>query len=142
MKTHRLILLLLLSCFLLSMTCRKRETGGCHYTIRIHNDSDIPIHTFISYDYPDTGLNFQRPGIDRLSNSTTPHNWSDIRDETECVESKMDYNGAEKLTVFVFDKNLIDTTSWSQIRQNYQVLKRHSYTLDDLKALNFELEYP
>lgn len=142
MKTHWLILLLLLSCFLFSMTCRKRATDSCHYNIRIHNNSDIPIHTFISYDYPDTGLNFQRPGIDRLSNSTGPHNWSDIRDETECIESKMNYNRAEKLTVFVFDRKLIDTTPWQQIRQNYQVLKRYYYTVDELKALNFELVYP
>lgn len=142
MKTKRLILLSLLSCFLLSMTCRKRETGSCHYKIRMHNDSDIPIYAFISYDYPDTGLNFQRPGIDRLSNSTSPHYWCDIRDESKCIETKMHENGAEKLTVFIFDKQLIDTTPWSQIRQNYQVLKRSYYTLDELKDLNFELVYP
>ena len=118
MKTPRLILLLLISCFLLSMTCRKRDKDNCHYKIRIQNDSDIPIYTFLSYDYPDTGFNFQRPAFDRLSNATPPHSTSYIRDESECIESKMYYNGAEKLTVFVFDEKLIDTTPWSQIRQN------------------------
>jgi hypothetical protein len=124
------------------MTCRKRDKDNCHYKIRIQNDSDIPIYTFLSYDYPDTGFNFQRPAFDRLSNHTLPHQTSYIRDESECIESKMYYNGAEKLTVFVFDEKLIDTTPWSQIRQNYQLLKRYTYTKEELQALNFELVYP
>jgi hypothetical protein len=142
MKTHRIILLMLFSCFLLSMTCRKRATENCHYEIRMQNDSDIPIYVFLSYDYPDTGLNFQRPGIDRLSNRASAHNWCDIRDETDCIESKINYNGAEKLTVFIFDGKLIDTTPWQQVRQNYQVLKRYNYTVEELKALDFKLVYP
>jgi hypothetical protein len=142
MKTPRLILLLILSCFLLSMTCRKKERDNCHYTIRMHNDSDIPIYAFISYDYPDTGLNFQRPLLEHLYTYVKPHEVYPLRDESECIESKMYYNGAEKLTVFIFDAALVDSTPWPQIRQNYQILKRYEYTLEELQALNRELVYP
>jgi hypothetical protein len=54
----------------------------------------------------------------------------------------MYYNGAEKLTVFIFDAALVDSTPWPQIRQNYQILKRYEYTLEELQALNRELVYP
>ena len=94
MKTSRLLLLLILPCFLLSMTCRKKERDNCHYAIRMHNDSDIQIYTAISYDYPDTGLNFQRPIFNYQSNRAQPHSTSYIRDESDRIESKMYYNGA------------------------------------------------
>lgn len=142
MKTSRLILLLILPCFMLSMTCRKKERDNCHYTIRMHNDSDIPIYTAISYDYPDTGLNLPRPLTNYQSTWTDPHTISKLLDESDCIESKMYYNGAEKLILFVFDANLIDTVPWPQIRQNYQILKRYEYTLEEIQALNFELVYP
>jgi hypothetical protein len=142
MKTSRLLLLLILPCFLLSMTCRKKERDNCHYEIRMHNDSDIPIYAAISYDYPDTGLNFQRPISNYMRTWVEPHKVEDIRDETDCIESKMYYNGADKLLLFVFDARLTDTVPWPQIRQNYQILKRYEYTLEELKAFNFELVYP
>ena len=142
MKTSRLILLSILPCFLLSMTCRKKERDNCHYKIRMHNDSDTSIYTAISYDYPDTGLNFQRPISNYGSAWVLPHQIDYIRDESDCIESKMYYNGAEKLILFVFDAKLIDTVPWPQIKRNYQILKRYEYTLEELKAFNFELVYP
>ena len=142
MKTTRSILLILFPCFLLSMTCREKETKHCHYRLYLTNYSDKDIYTVISYDYPDTSLNFQAPLLDPFGSSVRPDYKSEIRfDETHCIESNILDNGYEKLSVFIFDAALVDSTPWSQVRQNYMVLKRLDYTLDELRERKFELEY-
>jgi hypothetical protein len=124
------------------MTCRKKETEHCHYRLYLTNYSDKNLYTVISYDYPDTSLNFQEPISDALGGSVAPNNKNNIRhDESKCIESNILDNGYEKLSVFIFDAALVDSTPWSQVRQNYLVLKRLDYTLDELRDRKFELEY-
>jgi hypothetical protein len=142
MKTTRFILLLIFPCFLLSMKCSKKETDHCHWRLYLTNYSDKSLYTFISYDYPDTSLNFQRPLFDGFDGSVPPNKRNNIRyDETHCIESNILDNGYEKLSVFIFDAAMVDTTPWPEVRQNYLVLKRLDYTLDELRERNFELEY-
>lgn len=142
MKTTRSILLILFPCLLLSMTCHKKETKHCHYRIYLTNYSDKGLYTVISYDYPDTSLNFQSPLLDGFGGVVPANGKSNIRyDESHCIESNILDNGYEKLSVFIFDAAVIESTPWSQVRQNYMVLKRLDYTLDELRDRKFELEY-
>ena len=145
MKIPRAILLILFPCFLFSMTCDKKElnTNSCHHSFQFNNQSDKLLYLVISYDYPDTGMNFQRPIFNRLTDYASPGkletyvNYSD-----KCIEDIMLNNAYEKMSIFVFDAKLVDSTPWTQVRQNYMVLKRYDYSIDELRNCNFSIDYP
>lgn len=143
MKTTRLILLIIFPCLLLSMKCVKHieNTADCHYRMLLINNSDISVYSFISYDYPDTSLNFQRTIVDPFQGYAPAHSTNYIpNNETTCLESGFRYNG-QKMSIFLFDAQVVKSTPWSVVRQNYLVYKRLDFTLDELRSMDFKIEF-
>jgi hypothetical protein len=125
MKTTQTVLLLLLPCFLLSSKCKKDYTPPCT-PLQLDNKTDRSLYVVLSYDYPDTSLNFQNPRVNPNTNRIAANSKATINPEpyATCMDGYFDYHPIEKISVFVFDAALVDVTPWNQIRQNYQVLKR------------------
>lgn len=46
------------------------------------------------------------------------------------------------LTIILFSKDTIDQVSWERIRDEYLILRRYNFTLEDLEALDWTIEYP
>ncbi|AEV99148.1 hypothetical protein A4D02_11320 [Niastella koreensis] len=141
MKSNCVFLLVLLPFFFLSMTCRK-ESDGCHYSLWLNNTTNMPVYVVSSYDYPDTSINFQNPLI--AGNYVSPHTRTVfISEDNRCIEDKIEmFSPGHKLSIFVFEaERLHYDTSWAQIRQNYQVLKRYDYTADELRNTNFSIDF-
>jgi hypothetical protein len=142
MKLLYIIVLLVLPCVLISMKCTKRDTDHCHYRFDFTNNSDKNVYVAVSYDYPDTSLNFQDPREDAFGDHIQANKTQDVYNPHNCIESILLDNAYEKMSIFVFDAELLETTSWRQVRQNYQVLKRYDYTLDELRSIDFKIVYP
>lgn len=142
MKPTCVFLLVLIPFFFLSMTCRK-ETDLCHYSVWLNNTTDKPVFVAASYDYPDTSINFQNPLLGE-NNYVGAHNRVAFMHLSHCLEYDIEtLTPSGKLSIFVFDaEKLRYDTSWSQIRRNYQVLKRFDYSIDELRNTNFSVDFP
>ena len=137
MKITQTALLLLTSCMLLSSTCKKDDPDTFCKHLKINNNTDKPVYTLYSYDYPDTSLNFQSPRINPNARRLGPQSKQNIDDTHDCVGSDLSNPVIQKLSVFVFDAQLVDTIPWDQVRQRYLVQKRFDLTLDDLINNNY-----
>jgi hypothetical protein len=139
MKTTRTVLLLLLSCFLLSSTCSKRKE--CPQLV-MDNRTDNKIYYHYSYDYPDTSINFQGRRIEGPWFTAEAQQKTKTYQNAEgtCLEEFFSNYSIQKLSVFVFDAAVVDTTPWEKIRQDYKVLKRLDLSLDDLSNNNYVIE--
>ncbi|MBO9204400.1 MULTISPECIES: hypothetical protein [Niastella] len=142
MKFTHASLLLLLPCFFLSMTCHKSNTRHCHYQIDFENKSDKSLTVVLSYDYPDTSINFQSPYIEHdFYGGIAPHQKWYVENGEMCVESILLDHSYERVSLFIFDSEVLRTTPWSEVRKNYKVLTRYDFTLDDLRALGWYVTY-
>jgi hypothetical protein len=145
MKTTRTVLLLLLSCFLLSSDCGKYDYGPKCPILHIDNKTDKKLYTIVSLDYPDTSMNFQNPVINVNNHHINAHSKGKVQytNYQPCLENLYDNpsNPLEKISVFVFDAALLDAVPWSEIRKNYQVLKRYDLSHDDLVNFNYLIEF-
>lgn len=140
MKTTRTVLLLLFSGMFLSMKC-ERETADCHWHVWLNNQTDKPVYLQFSYDYPDTSMSFQNPRLEGHSLLIPAYTRKWIN-TGKCMEVHIENSPGKKMSLFVFDAQLVDTTPWSQVRQNYQVLKRIDYTVDELNNTNLSIDFP
>jgi hypothetical protein len=144
MKTTKSVLLFLLSGFLLSSKCYK-EDPPMHCTLQLYNNTDKAVYVLLSYDYPDTSLNFQNPRVNPYTIHIGAHSkgWVKATPYLDCFDGHYDgRRPVEKVSVFVFDAALIDATPWNQVRQNYLVLKRFDLSKNDLINNNYTITLP
>ena len=142
MKLTRTILLLLCPCFFLSISCM-RNTEHCHRTVYLNNNTDKPVYFYYNYNYPDTSLYSQMPAFNSNNRRIGAYGREIIYSKRDCVEGMIKrQNPAEVFTVFVFDAALVDSTPWEQVVQNYMVLKRIDYNLDELRNTDFSIDFP
>lgn len=143
MKTTRTILLLLIPCFFLAMTCIKKDTEHCHHKVYMNNHTDKPVYAMYSFNYPDTSITFQNPALFPNNYKIDEYGRKAIYSERTCIEYMIQHdNPAEVFTVFVFDAEVLETTPWEQVKQNYMVLKRYDYSLDELRNTDFSIDFP
>jgi hypothetical protein len=143
MKTTQAALLLVLSFFLLSLTCTKSYKYPCP-ELQLDNQTDKPLYVLFSFDYPDTSLNFQHPLTNIYTNKIAAHSKAPINvyNVRNCLESYFDMYSVDKISIFVFDAVLVDTTPWNKIRQNYQVMKRYDLAKDEIGNNNYTITLP
>ena len=140
-------ILIILSLIMLSATCKKENTEDCHHSITVVNQSekDIYVHEYLGY--PDTvyfkhGPNpVLSPELNKVKagESNTNALWG--RDCWE-IEFENFIVPSEKIMIFIFDAQVLESTSWDTVVSNYMVLKRYDLSLEDLKQLDFTITYP
>ena len=142
MKTTQAILLVALSCFLLSSKCRKDDPPCTR--LKLDNKTNKDVYVLISFDYPDSSLNFQSPFASYYKIKIGAHSKGDIRDvyNFECADRYFEYYPNNTLSFFVFDAALVDTTPWISIRQNYQIIKRFDVGKNEVINNNYTLSLP
>lgn len=124
------------------------ERDNCHETIMFKNNSLKPVYITAEDSYPDT-LFFQHySGL--VHNSHTQKvepnsiNTEGLRTTPSCWENVI--NGAritsDTLMIYVFDADDIENLSWTEVTQNYLVLKRYDLSLSDLEEMNWTITYP
>ena len=112
-------------------------------TITIVNRSDKTL-LFYFYDqfYPDTTLQkLDNPFDETIKQFAIKPNSIEKRDDLwRSYLSKPTSTGV--MTIFLFDKAIVDTVAWDKIREDYLVAKRYEYTLEQLDSLNWTITYP
>lgn len=144
MKTTGSVLIVLLSGFLLSSKCYK-DPGPLCTPLELDNKTDKSLYVLLSYDYPDTIMNFQNPLVNPYTIRINAHSKGRIKATPylDCFDGHFDgFRPVEKISVFVFDAAVVDATPWNQVRQNYLVLKRYDLSKNDLINNNYNLTLP
>src|SRR5689334_16413062 len=122
MRTTPLLLLVIFSAMCLSMKCIK-ETEHCHFGIYLNNQTDRNVYAVVSFDYPDTSINFQNPFLGDKNYVAAGRR--DIIYQTrggECFEGLMSsLLKKDTLSIFLFDAAEVQA-DWLSVRQHYKVL--------------------
>lgn len=52
------------------------------------------------------------------------------------------YMKCDTVSVFLFDRHVVDTYSWDEVVQKYYVLQRYDFSKEDLEKLGCQIPYP
>lgn len=127
---------------MLSSTCKKEDQPCTR--LKLENNTDKRVYVLISYDYPDTSLNFQSPFANYYKITIGARSTGDIRDvyNFECADKYFEYYPNNKVSFFVFDAKLVDTNPWINVRKNYQIIKRFDVGKNEVINNNYTLSLP
>ncbi len=126
-------------------SCDWFEHNRYYTTIRIYNESDQDIFTYLAVDraggtaYPDTTLYFERKFVD---GGARKPGGMDIYDFHPRHEEFFGRLPSDTLSIFIFSADTLAKYTWEQIQEDYNVLVRYDLSLQDLEDLNFDVIYP
>ena len=145
MKTS--IITIILAILLLANTCNKGDEN-CHKTIVFNNQTDNALYVRGSFDYPDTlaissdANPILDPNFSKVGANETNENVLWRRDCFETVFINGTTIPSDTLMVYVFDANVLETTPWETVISDNLILKRYDLSLDDLKNMDWTINYP
>lgn len=133
MKIRILICLILLT----SATCKK-EGNDCHYNISLKNNSSEPVIFAIA--------NPGNKGCTLDGAAVNPGKTDEYQPFSSCIENRLGSNSNEKIFIYVVNPDSINTPnqyySCDSIEYNNDIFATHELSLTDLKAIDFEINYP
>jgi len=117
------------------------EDEDCHDHILLINNSISDIYFHPSANYPDTLTLYPNPTID------PSHFKIDALSSKKdfyrgCIESKLLTNSEGKIMYFIYDAQTLETGTWDSVVDNYMILKRYEFDLQDLEQMNWTIVYP
>ncbi len=134
MKSKILILLFILTT---TVSCEDNHPFERVYRFWVENKSDKPVYFLVSFTYPDTTIPDTYNEIRQVSPGTKNPFDSDKKWEEVFKELP-----ADTLSVFIFNSDTINNTTWEEIRSGYKILKRYDVSIDDLKNSSWIISYP
>jgi hypothetical protein len=108
------------------------------YSIKIENNSAVPIRCYLSYKLPDTTLEIEKP---TLLNIVRPNETKFTFDNSIPWPNEIEKIPSGKLGIFVINEDTLLKYDWNYIRQNYKILKRFEVTANDLIQNNNTITY-
>ncbi len=138
----KILSLLFLSLILCSNSCEKAPFVDKFYDIIVINNSsgDVYVHKAdldAEKQYPDTLL--------PSSNATflkIPANKRGYFDSKTTWEENIKNLPSDTLSVFFIDGSTFENEEWDTIMDNYLILKRYDFSIEDLEKSNFTITYP
>jgi hypothetical protein len=112
-----------------------------NYFLAIINNSDKDLLFQMDKLFPDTTL--------WLNNPFTTYNINDFTIKAGSEKKfgfweeqfqKMDDD--QKFRLFIFDKQVIESTSWESVANEYLILRRYEFNFEDLINIDWEIKYP
>lgn len=142
MKTLNYFLVISLIC--LSSTCKKDDENDYHKIIKFINNTNMELFVHQSVGYPDTTFargEFPNPIVSEINRILPNETNTRALEARYSYEEKFKYS-YDTLMIFVFDGQVLKTTPWETVQQDYLVLKRYDLSLEDLKQNNWTITYP
>lgn len=138
---------MLLLAAILSGTC-KNEDENCHRTILFTNTSSKDLYIQASGGYPDTlslRNEFPNPALNADLYEVNSNSKNDRglwrRDCYELAFGDV-IIPSDTLIVYVFDAEVLENVDWTEVVNDYMVLKRYDLSLEDLEDMNWTITYP
>ena len=57
-------------------------------------------------------------------------------------EKVFKYRNTDTVTFYIFNANILENTSWDEVRSKYLVLQKYNISLKDFEFLNWVITYP
>ena len=124
--------------------CIRKETANCHFNIYVKNNSNKPIYIYGYYDYPDSSLKNKNynPAVSGEYYKVKPSERTNIY-RRSCYEGVFKISiPSDTIMVYIFDAQTLETTPWETVKKNNLYLKRYDLSLQDLRNLNWRINYP
>jgi hypothetical protein len=120
--------------------CRKLNLfGGEDDKLIIQNNSNLRIYIYPQVNYPDTTINPYNPSVNE-NYEVFPH--TEKRIIQHSWDQVVTMSPSDTLMMFIYDANMIDSTSWDTVIYNYITLMRYDLSLEDLQGMNWKITYP
>lgn len=140
MKSSNFILIFFISLFLMGCPDRDPKPDSTLYFVN-NSDKTLLEYSTTTY-YPDTTILVLNNPFGNAEKYHTINPQSTLPREDLWKSYLNASNSTGVLTIFLFDKSIVDNVSWDEIREDYLVAKRYEYTLKQLDSLNWKIIYP
>jgi len=125
------------SLLLLFSQCQLGYDGGRY--MDFYNNSDKPIYYSMPWEYgilyPDTTLPKKNPKSYKINKE-----WHFSLAYNENALFAM--FPTDTMSIFFFDPDTLAKYDWKIIREEYKILVRYDFSHNDLKKLNWRIDYP
>jgi len=135
MKSINYVFLIGLIIMLCSNCCKENEG----YKLRVNNTSTKSI--YVTWTKGDSSLfkvvnPTNEPRINKVEAHTIQNTY--YGDASKGLfDSK-----TQKISVFIFDAQVLESTPWDTVQAKNMVLKRYDFTLQDLESIQWLVTYP
>jgi hypothetical protein len=106
-------------------------------SFQLENKSNQNIYCYASYILPDTNIVPNKPKLIEIFSGKIGY-----IDGSDCNDPGLKRLKAEKLTIFVLNKDMVDKNTWDYIRVNLKILKRYEVTEKDILNMGGSVTYP
>ena len=146
MSKYFLIFLLvysLVSCFRKEYPeCPISTRGGYDDRLHIVNKSTDTVTIACQLEYPDTTLDsFMGPPYSGIPSSVIEPGENQAWNAGQCWESILSQATSGIAQVFLFDVHILRTKDWRKIKEEKKYLKRYQFSLEEIKAQNWQIVY-
>jgi len=141
MKKQKSILLFACLLGVFSHSCEYLIKSDDRFSFVNSSQEDV----YVSFDtlYPDTSIYDPNPAFSPETNKVLAGETSKsvlrLRSNWEATFKDIP---SDTLMVFVFDAQVLETTTWDTVKANYQILKRYDLSLQDVKDMDWTISYP
>jgi len=145
-KKQKLSVFLFIAYLFLSFCgCIRKETANCHFNIHVKNNTNKSIYIDGSFNYPDTNLQSYTDPSPALAGEyykVKPSETTNLY-QRSCYEEVFKTRiPSDTIMVYIFDAQTLVTTPWETVKKNNLYLKRYDLSLQDLRNLNWRINYP
>ena len=130
MKSIKIIIISILAFFLQGCPGEPEPAIVNQFDLINSSSEDIYIYSRNSSDAVLVGLGAEQP----KTPTQKGEKWS-------YPLSERLFNDGSKLWILVFKKSTLETKTWQEIKDQGLYDKRYSFTLEELKAINFQITY-
>ena len=137
--------LFLLGIVALIVTCKCKDCFESNTPIYVNNKSKFIISFYIPLIgmhggiYPDTTITFDKKNV---GYSTEPENVAHAGISNISIERWVHSFPKDTVSIFIFNKEILDNYSWDKIQQEYNILQRYDLSLEDFKKLSNKNDIP
>ena len=131
MKELKFIVLLF---FLIMITARCDYSEGFRFHNNSTSDVYIDLDLYGGILYPDTAISKTKRGALYKAGDTFYYTINTAK------ESILNQHGT--VSLFIFDADTFNIYSWEEIRNGYKILQRYDISVEDFKALRYNISYP
>ena len=137
--------LFLLGVFALLVACRCQDWLESNTPIYVDNKSKFTISFYIPLIgmqggiYPDTTITFDKKNV---GYSTEPENIAHAGISNISLERWIQSFPKDTVSIYIFNKKILDNYSWEKIKQEYNILQRYDLSLEDFKRLYDKYDIP
>ena len=137
LQVMKKIFLTVLTILILSCGAEK-DTVDCHSAVAITNKSNKIIY-FYAGSLPETNYNPTKSG-DYFKIIPGATKYDPFGRDKGCYEELFSENN-NKLYYLIFDEQVLLNNTWEDIKTNDKVLKRYSFTVQEMQASNWTITY-